>query len=140
MTLNDFRQSLTAAEPPAGLTLALAGLWWDAKGDWTRAHESTQQDDGENGAWVHAYLHRKEGDQSNAAYWYRRASKPVCREPLDTEWLSIVIRIVGIDRPILSGLRIMTRHLMFFDSEPSMRAESIVVCRRAVVRPDHAED
>jgi hypothetical protein len=90
MTLDDFRQSLTAAEPPAGLTLALAGLWWDAKGDWTRAHESAQRDEGKDGSWVHAYLHRKEGDQGNAAYWYRRAGKPVCREPLETEWLSIV--------------------------------------------------
>ena len=90
MTVDDFRQSLTAAEPPAELTLALAGLWWDAKGDWTRAHESAQQDEGPEGSWVHAYLHRKEGDQGNAAYWYGRAGKPVCREPLDAEWLSIV--------------------------------------------------
>src|SRR5438876_8034961 len=95
MTLNDFRQSLTATEPPAGLTLALAGLWWDAKGDWTRAHESAQQDEGRDGSWVHAYLHRKEGDQGNAAYWYGRAGKPVCREPLDAEWLSIVKRLLG---------------------------------------------
>jgi hypothetical protein len=94
MTLDDFRKSLGATAPPPGLTLALAGLWWDAKGDWTRAHESAQQDDGENGAWVHAYLHRKEGDENNAAYWYRRASKPVCREPLDTEWLNIVKRLL----------------------------------------------
>ena len=70
MTLDEFRQSLTATEPPAGLTHALAGLWWDAKGDWTRAHESAQQDEGIEGSWVHAYLHRKEGDQGNAAYWY----------------------------------------------------------------------
>lgn len=62
MTLDDFRQSLTAAKPPAELALALAGLWWDAKGDWTRAHESAQQDEGPQGSWVHAYLHRKEGD------------------------------------------------------------------------------
>ena len=90
MTLDDVRQSLTATEPPAGLTHALAGLWCDAKGDWTRAHESAQQDEGPEGSWVHAYLHRKEGDQGNAVYWYGRAGKPVCREPLDTEWLSIV--------------------------------------------------
>jgi hypothetical protein len=69
---------------------ALAGLWWDAKGDWARAHESAQQDEGIAGSWVHAYLHRKEGDQSNAAYWYNRAGKPVCREPLDVEWVGIV--------------------------------------------------
>jgi hypothetical protein len=49
MTLDDFRKSLTATEPPAELTLALAGLWWDAKGDWTRAHESAQQDEGPEG-------------------------------------------------------------------------------------------
>ncbi len=69
---------------------AAAGLWWDAKDDWTRAHESAQQDEGPEGSWVHAYLHRKEGDQSNAAYWYGRAGKPVCRESLDAEWLGIV--------------------------------------------------
>ena len=89
MTLDDFRKSLAGAKPPAKLTQALAGLWWDAKGDWTQAHEFAQQDEGPDGSWVHAYLHRKEGDQSNAAYWYRRAGKPVCREPLDAEWLSI---------------------------------------------------
>ena len=66
MTLDDFRQSLTQAKPPAELTLALTGLWWDAKCDWTPAHESAQQDEGQDGSWVHAYLHRKEGDQGNA--------------------------------------------------------------------------
>ena len=95
MTVDEFRQSLTASEPPVGLTLALAGLWWDAKGDWTRAHESAQQDEDRDGSWVHAYLHRKEGDQSNAAYWYSRAGKPVCRESLDAEWLGIVKGLLG---------------------------------------------
>lgn len=89
MTLDQFRESLAAAAPPGELSLALAGLWWDAKGNWTRAHESAQHDEGPEGSWVHAYLHRKEGDQSNAAYWYRRAGKPVSREPFETEWLSI---------------------------------------------------
>ena len=90
MTLNEFRESLTTNEPPAGLTPALAGLWWDGKGDWKRAHESAQQDEGTDGSWVHAYLHRREGDQGNAVYWYKRARKPVCRESLHAEWLSIV--------------------------------------------------
>jgi hypothetical protein len=90
VTLDDFHRSLTSSKPPVGLTLALVGLWWDAKGDWTQAHEAAQQDEGHDGSWVHAYLHRKEGDQANAAYWYGRASKPVCREALDDEWLSIV--------------------------------------------------
>ncbi|MGA8621308.1 MAG: hypothetical protein WB660_22640 [Candidatus Sulfotelmatobacter sp.] len=68
--MDEFRQSLTASEPPAGLTLALAGMWWDAKGDWTRAHESAQRDEGPDGSWVHAYLHRKEGDQGNGCHDY----------------------------------------------------------------------
>ena len=72
MTLDEFRQSLTVTEPPTGLSNALTGLWWDGKGDWTRAHESAQQYEGIEGSWVHAYLHRKEGDQSNAAYRYSR--------------------------------------------------------------------
>lgn len=72
MNLDEFRKSLDQPNPPAGLTQALAGLWW-----------------------VHAYLHRKEGDQSNAAYWYGRAGKPVCREPLDAEWLSILKDLLG---------------------------------------------
>jgi hypothetical protein len=94
MTLDEFRQSLTATEPPVGLTLALAALWWDTRGDWKRAHESAQQDEGKDGSWVHAYLHRKEGDQSNAAYWYSRAGKPVCRESLDAEWVSITTALL----------------------------------------------
>jgi hypothetical protein len=95
MTFDEFRLSLSAADPPAGLTRAIAGLWWDAKGDWTRAHESAQQDEGKDGSWVHAYLHRKEGDQSNAEYWYSRAGKPVCRESLDAEWAIIVKALLG---------------------------------------------
>src|SRR5215469_15064164 len=89
MTLDDFRRSLTATEPPNELNHALAGLWWDAKNDWTRAHESAQQDEGRDGSWVHAYLHRKEGDHNNAGYWYAGAGKPICREPLDEEWSNI---------------------------------------------------
>jgi hypothetical protein len=63
MIFDDFRQSLTADKPPAAL--ALAGLWWDGKGNWTLAHSSAQQDEGPEGSWFHAYLHRKEGDQGN---------------------------------------------------------------------------
>jgi hypothetical protein len=58
----------------------LLGLWWDAKGDWKRAHESAQQDEGLEGSWVHAYLHRKEGDQGNAAYWLPLAAFEVITE------------------------------------------------------------
>ena len=89
MTLAEFRASLAAPEPPAGLKPALAALWRDGKGDWDGAHELAQADEGGDGDWVHAYLHRKEGDAGNAAYWYRRAGKPVARAPLDEEWAAI---------------------------------------------------
>jgi len=89
MTLQEFRNSLGRDEPSDNLSFALAGLWWDAKGDWTRAHESAQRDEGPSGAWGHAYLHRKEGDDSNAGYWYRRASRRASRTCLDSEWAEI---------------------------------------------------
>jgi len=95
MTLDEFRNSVSQDRPPAGLTLALAGLWWDAKGDWTRAHESAQQDKGPEGAWVHAYLHRKEGDISNAEYWYKRAGKKPTQIPLDREWEEIASSLLS---------------------------------------------
>jgi hypothetical protein len=87
-------ESHSARPPRPELTHALRGLWWDAKGDWKRAHESAQQDEWPEGSWVHAYLHRQEGDHGNAAYWYSRAGKPVCREPLDAEWLSIATTLL----------------------------------------------
>jgi len=87
--LSGFRASLAAGAPPAGLSPALLALWRDARGDWEGAHEAAQADEGGAGDWVHAYLHRKEGDAGNAAYWYRRASKPVCRASLDEEWAAI---------------------------------------------------
>jgi hypothetical protein len=90
MTFDDFSQSLRAADPPDELTPALRGLWWDAKGDWVRAHECAQVDGSQAGSWVHAYLHRKEGDRDNAAYWYRRAGKPVSGAALEEEWQSIL--------------------------------------------------
>jgi hypothetical protein len=89
MKLEEFRDSVRSHPAPQNLTCALSGLWWDAKGDWIRAHESAQQDEGPAGAWVHAYLHRKEGDPSNAAYWYQRAGKPPCHSSLEEEWAAI---------------------------------------------------
>jgi hypothetical protein len=89
VTLDDFRSSLAAAAPPGSLPLALRGLWWDAKGDWAQAHECAQEQDDEAGAWVHAYLHRKEGDLGNAGYWYRRARKAMPEGTLEAEWAAI---------------------------------------------------
>lgn len=94
MTLDEFNRSLQAPAPPTGLSLALQGLWHDAKGDWKAAHECAQNQDDAEGAWVHAYLHRKEGDQANAAYWYRQAGKPVSNAPLEIEWETIVMSLL----------------------------------------------
>ena len=98
MTLEEFRKSLNGEHPPEGLNPSLTALWWDAKGDWTKAHESAQQDEGPAGAWVHAYLHRKEGDVSNAGYWYGRAGKPQARIPLEGEWAEIVAALLNGSR------------------------------------------
>ena len=98
MTLEEFRKSVNSDRPPEVLTLSLTALWWDAKGDWTKAHESAQQDEGPAGAWVHAYLHRKEGDLSNAGYWYGRAGRPQAHIALDQEWAQIVSVLVNEKR------------------------------------------
>ena len=71
------------------MSCALTALWYDARSDWARAHDCAQEDPGSDGAWVHAYLHRKEGDLSNAGYWYRRARKPVADTTLQQEWEAI---------------------------------------------------
>jgi len=95
VNLTEFRRSLSLDAPPDGLTLALGGLWWDAKDDWTKAHESAQQDEGFAGSWVHAYLHRKEGDASNAAYWYGRAKVPPSRSSFEEEWEEIASSLLS---------------------------------------------
>lgn len=95
MTAEEFRGTLTDSKPPDTASPALEALWHDARGDWDRAHRVAQEIDDETGAWVHAYLHRKEGDASNAAYWYRRARKPVCQDPLDLEWETIVSALLA---------------------------------------------
>ena len=95
MTLAEFKTTLSAPAPPAGLSPALAALWHDARGDWDTAHQVAQDVDSADGAWIHAYLHRKEGDASNAAYWYRRAGKPVAAASLDTEWSSIATALLA---------------------------------------------
>ena len=76
MDLTRFRKSLEGAAPPAESGAPLAALWHLAKGDWDRAHKIVQDDEGAAAAWVHAHLHRVEGDEGNAGYWYARAGKP----------------------------------------------------------------
>ena len=89
MDFESYKTSLALETPPVALSGALAALWREAKGDWHAAHQLVQAEDGRDAAWVHAYLHRKEGDQSNAAYWYRRAGRPVCETSLEAEWAAI---------------------------------------------------
>ena len=72
----------------------LLALWHDAHGDWHEAHRVAQDEDDENGAWVHAYLHRKEGDSANAGYWYRRAGRSPARGSLEEEWGAIVATLL----------------------------------------------
>ena len=89
------RASVTAAAPPTDLDAPLAALWWAAKGDWDRAHKLVQDDDGADAAWVHAYLHRVEGDLPNARYWYGTAGKPAAAGALEAEWAAIAADLLA---------------------------------------------
>jgi hypothetical protein len=93
MTIEEFNATLSSAEPPAVAPLLLA-LWHDARGDWDAAHRVAQDVDDKDGAWVHAYLHRKEGDLGNAGYWYRHAGQPIATDSLDAEWARIVAALL----------------------------------------------
>lgn len=90
----EFGESVSSAAPPADVTPPLAALWWAAKGEWEKAHKVVQDEDGADAAWVHAYLHRVEGDLPNAGYWYRTAGKPVEKGPLESEWSAIVAALL----------------------------------------------
>ena len=89
LDLQAFRLSIAGPQPPVGLSPALEALWWDAKGDWAKAHEHAQERDDASGMRAHAYLHRKEGDQSNADYWYRRCNVVPLILTLDEEWQEV---------------------------------------------------
>ena len=101
MTIEEFTATVSANAPPAVGPL-LRALWHDARGNWDEAHRIAQDVDDTDGAWVHAYLHRKEGDLGNASYWYRRAGQPVAADSLEAEWRRIVTTLLGRD----SGLGI----------------------------------
>ena len=95
MKISEFKQSVAGSAPPAEIgDLGLQALWFSAKGDWHRAHELAQADKGKSGYWVHAYLHRVEGDLSNANYWYRRAGKPPQNGDLAEEWDEIASALI----------------------------------------------
>jgi hypothetical protein len=91
----DFKASLSGGAPAPDLAAPLAALWWAAKSNWEQAHKIVQDEDDADSAWVHAYLHRVEGDLGNAGYWYRRAGKPVATGALETEWERMVSALLG---------------------------------------------
>lgn len=95
MTIDDFRALLALPEPPHELEAALAALWWDAKGDWARAHGMVDDLSSRDAMAVHAYLHRKEGITWNADYWYSRAGRQFHRPTLDAEWEALVIGLLN---------------------------------------------
>jgi hypothetical protein len=94
MTLAEFRGTLLANSAPLELAPPLRAMWQDAKGNWSDAHTIAQDINDRTGSWIHAYLHRKEGDLANAGYWYRRAGQPVADGSLDEEWERIVLALL----------------------------------------------
>jgi hypothetical protein len=89
MNFGSFTETLSSTSPPKDLNICLRSLWYDAKGDWYKAHDLINDLEDKTAAWVHAYLHRKEGDQGNAGYWYRRADKQPSALSLKDEWTEI---------------------------------------------------
>lgn len=94
MTFEQFQASLAGDDPPAGLSPAARALWLDGKGKWTEAHDLAGDIAGSEGAMVHAYLHRKEGDLDNARYWYRQAARAPHTGSLDAEWAALVRELI----------------------------------------------
>lgn len=94
MTFSSFKESLSGNEPPQNASVYLKALWYDAKGNWDEAHKLIQDINDKNAAWIHAYLHRKEGDINNARYWYNNANKKLSSLTLAQEWEEIVNALI----------------------------------------------
>ena len=94
LDLAAFSQSLAGDAPPHNLAAPLTALWWAKKGDWDKAHRIVQDESGRDAAWVHAYLHRVEGDLDNAGYWYRQARRPAASSALLEEWEAIAAALL----------------------------------------------
>ena len=95
MDVATLEASLKQATPPSGLPRTVEALWYERRGDWDRAHKIVQDEASTDAAWVHAYLHRVEGDLGNAGYWYRQAGQPVAKDSLEAEWERIVSALLG---------------------------------------------
>lgn len=90
MQFDIFKESTNKTLPPAGINDYLLAMWYDANGNWGKAHSMVDHLEDTTACWVHAYLHRKEGDIWNADYWYRRANKKRPAVSLEDEWDEIV--------------------------------------------------
>ena len=90
MNFEEFRQTLSSSKPPDKISGYLKSLWYDAKSDWEKAHNIIQDIEDKTASWIHAYLHRKEGDTGNADYWYHRAGRKRPAISLEEEWADIV--------------------------------------------------
>lgn len=95
-TLAEFKASLNSEQPDSPLSAQLKSLWYDGKGDWHQAHAQVDHLSDQASAWVHAYLHRKEGDIGNADYWYRKARQTRPNISLENEWEQLVIQFLGL--------------------------------------------
>ena len=95
MDYSSFSKSIELNEPPDAIGAVLTALWKVAKGEWEEAHTLVQDLQSEEAAWVHAYLHRVEGDVFNAKYWYQRAGRPEVSGDLEIEWKQIVMELLS---------------------------------------------
>jgi hypothetical protein len=98
MNVEEFASSISGQTPPTGLSIPLAALWWDAKGDWAKAHSLVDELESVEGMAVHAYLHRKEGSASNADYWYQRSGRSFYRPTLDEERTALIEGLLAEER------------------------------------------
>ncbi|HEY0655255.1 MAG TPA: hypothetical protein VGD65_19110 [Chryseosolibacter sp.] len=95
MTIQEFEKSLQSDIPPTGISILLEAMWYDGKGDWDKSHNIAQDIHSKEGSWIHAYLHRKEGDEGNASYWYARAGRKFPSVSLNEEWRLICTELLN---------------------------------------------
>ncbi len=99
MNLPAFKESLVNNDCPSGISVYLQALWYDAKGNWNKAHELIQDIPDKNASWIHAYFHRKEGDISNADYWYYKAGRKRPTVTLYEEWEELATKFIDSSNP-----------------------------------------
>jgi hypothetical protein len=94
MKFDEFKSAISSPAPPAEVSIYLKALWYDANNDWEQSHNIIQEYDTKTASWIHAYLHRKEGDPGNASYWYQKAGRKMPGYELGKEWEEIVKQLL----------------------------------------------